>query len=90
MKNTCHNEWLLIRRLAKLCDAAWPVIAAPLVDTAGNAACTRQQVESTAGNSIALIVLTMVQHILVVMQPQFASMVMTALSLGNAFWIKAL
>jgi protein-tyrosine-phosphatase/tRNA A37 threonylcarbamoyladenosine synthetase subunit TsaC/SUA5/YrdC len=33
-----------------------PVIAAPLVDSAGNAACTRQQVESTTDNSIALIV----------------------------------
>jgi protein-tyrosine-phosphatase/tRNA A37 threonylcarbamoyladenosine synthetase subunit TsaC/SUA5/YrdC len=33
-----------------------PVIAAPLMDSAGQAACTRQQVETLAGNELALIV----------------------------------
>lgn len=33
-----------------------PVIAAPLVDASGQAACTRSQVEALAGNELALIV----------------------------------
>ncbi len=33
-----------------------PLVAAPLVDAAGNAACTRQQVEALAGKGLAIIV----------------------------------
>lgn len=33
-----------------------PLVAAPLVDAAGNAACNRQQVESLAGKGLAIIV----------------------------------
>ena len=33
-----------------------PLVAAPLVDAAGNAACTRQQVEALAGKGLAMIV----------------------------------